>query len=466
MKRARFTLLVAAVLLVSFEAHAAFDMVETPIGVSPGRMRTFVSDHSPDGRHFIEVVGGEEKCLIVLDGQTVGDYEKVRNAEIKLSPDGRRWLARLQTTTGKTLVVLDGILQKNCPDAKPTLAAFSADGNHLAYPAYSDSGWAVVRDGKRGAKFPDLILPVDELVMSPDGKHVAYDIDDYERGAQVVLDGKKGRTYDNVYSLVLSPDGKRLVYVAQRPDPKALVVIDTDEHAAGFQVLEGPFFSPDGKHVAYSYEAEGAQRVALDGIAGPGYQKVKGLAFSGDGSKLGYLASSQDTWKVIVGGEVRIKFTDGSVPGCLALDPTGASVAYSLENGGRWAVFQNGQPGPVQYHEVSNLQFCPDGSRTAYVVGDDEVAYVMVDTMEGRAFPEVLRETFRFSPDYRHYAYFARKSEDEAENLCVVLDNEATAGYRALVKGGPTFAADGAVEFLGSRENKLYRVRLVPKADE
>jgi hypothetical protein len=186
MTKVRVALLVAGVALFAGEAHAGFDVVETPIGISLGRLQTFASDKSPDGRHFIEVVGNEEKCLIFLDGQKVGDYGKVRDAEVKLSPDGRRWLARLQAAEGKTLVVLDGVLQKSCPDAKPKLAAFSSDGSHLAYPAYDDSGWAVVRDGKRGARFPDFILPVDELVTSEDGKHVAYDIDDYERGAQVV----------------------------------------------------------------------------------------------------------------------------------------------------------------------------------------------------------------------------------------------------------------------------------------
>jgi WD40 repeat protein len=359
--------------------------------------------------------------------------------------------------------LLDGAEPAGCSDARPDRAAFSADGAHLAFPARYEQGWAVVRDGVRGPVFPDFLLPVDELVMSADGRHVAYDDDDSERGSYVVFDGRRGRRYSNVYSLTLSPDGRRIGYVATRIDGQDAVVADTAELAAGNEVLAGPLFSPDGAHVAGVVRTGDACRAVLDGVAGPEYVEVRGPAFSGDGSRFGYLALARDTWRVIVDGEVKVQFPDGSAPGELVLDQSGAGITFSLENAGRWLVWHAGKPGPVHDRAVSSLRLSPDGAHVAYVVGDDDGAVVVVDSVEGPSFGRVFAESFRFSPDGRHHAYFADFDDDSGQSLCCVLDGELDGPYVSLVRGGPTFAADGALEFVGESDSRFRRVRLSPE---
>jgi len=43
------------------------------------------------------------------------------------------------------------------------------------------------------------------------------------------------------------------------------------------------------------------------------------------------------------------------------------------------------------------------------------------------------------------------------------VDGQAGATYDMVIKNGPTFHADGALEFLAVKDNSLYRVKYVPR---
>jgi len=75
----------------------------------------------------------------------------------------------------------------------------------------------------------------------------------------VVLDGKEGSNYTDVWSLTFSPDSKHLAYAARASregKDVQFIVVDGKEGQqyvrdwSGQGILYGPVFSPDGKLVS------------------------------------------------------------------------------------------------------------------------------------------------------------------------------------------------------------------------
>ena len=66
------------------------------------------------------------------------------------------------------------------------------------------------------------------LVVSPDGRHVAY-VAQAEDKQFVVIDGKKGKHYDGIgRAIIFSPDSRRVAYIAII-GKKGVVVVDGKE---------------------------------------------------------------------------------------------------------------------------------------------------------------------------------------------------------------------------------------------
>jgi hypothetical protein len=172
----------------------------------------------------------------------------------------------------------------------------------------------------------------------------------------------------------------------------------------------------------------------------------------------------KDTWKVFVNQEVKHFFRDGSKPSLLRLDQTGVNMAYLLENGGRYLVMHNAEQGQIHDLHVEQVVLSPDGSRVACSVKtnastiDAYNSWMVV--VDGEPNPEnnrIFSETIRFSPDSKHYAYFAR-----SRNLAVVVDGQTAGVFGSLARGGPYFHPDGTLEYLGSRNGTLYRMTHAP----
>lgn len=79
--------------------------------------------------------------------------------------------------------------------------------------------------------------------------------------------------------------------------------------------------------------------------------------------------------------------------------------------------------------------------------------------IDGQAGPEYDGiGTPVFSPDSKRVAYLAVKDK----KCLVVIDGQAGPEYGMIVKGGPTFQADGTLEYLAIKSSGLYRVKHRP----
>jgi WD40-like Beta Propeller Repeat len=373
---------------------------------------------------------------MVHNGQPGPDYDQV--SWPALSPDGTR-VAYVATVKGQgQLVVLDSRAIGQAEKIDEYSLTFSPNGKRFAYATEKPQA-AVAVDGAVWRLKHEVVFS--DLLFSPDSKHIAY-VDgstthDADKCA-VVVDGKPGRTYDEVGKPGFTLRGE-VCYAARRGNGEVVVVADRESPvydsvypmpfwAASHGMWPGPapVFSPDGKHSAYGACRGGKGSVVLDGREGSRFLDVREPVFGPDGRSVAY------------GGEVGRE---------------------------QWVVVLDGRPGAA-YHNFGRLTFSPNGKRLAYMAclpykGNRKQAAVVVDGQRGLVWDSVWPPSF--SADSRHVAYVATQGSHQR----VVVDGREGPWFDEVFANvadptcelGVHFNADGAAEYIGRRADIVYRVR-------
>ncbi|NQT85127.1 PD40 domain-containing protein, partial [bacterium] len=262
---------------------------------------------SPDGTRMAYTAGRGEKRLVVTDGREGPAYDGVPAHALVFSPDSRRVAYIAGQVKKGTCVVLDGVEQKWYPGisgyAPPV---FSPDGKHVAYVASSGRNKVLVRDGKEGNKHTRV---ADRPVFSPDSKRLAYValvrglLSDAEA---VFVDGvKQEATSEGIQSLKFSPDGKRLAWIASRSvafitpfggldtgSVKAAVVDGVK--GKGYDQVRTLTFSSDSRRFAYVGVKGHDYVFVVDGTVMTGAGESAGaFHFSPDGRHVAYPMSAR-----------------------------------------------------------------------------------------------------------------------------------------------------------------------------
>jgi len=278
---------------------------------------------SADGKHVGYSARRGKKWMVVIDGNVGPGYDEVWGPVF--SPDGTRYA--YTTRRGKTrLTIIDG---RPAADADG-MPLFSPNGKHLVYRARKDGGVCVVYDGKPGPVYGGVLTRTP--LFSPDGSRYAYAANSKQsRKWSVVVDGKSDSEFDRIveHTLVFSPDGTRYAYLA-RTAGKSVVVVDGKQGAPferwkrrpernivndartkypvpngkgefavidcqlghrRWRIIRGkPFFSPDGRHVAYIIGKEGKPCVVKDGRPGRVYDDILCLPIFLKDGRVDYIA--------------------------------------------------------------------------------------------------------------------------------------------------------------------------------
>jgi Tol biopolymer transport system component len=186
---------------------------------------------SSDNTHLAYVAhvsGWAGKTHVVVDGQAGADYDFID--ALVFSPDSKRVayratdLLRTASSTGpvkdlthgfRSFAVIDG--QPSGPYELVGNPKFSADSKRMGYLAKKAGKSLAVVDGHEGAIYD---ANYDDLIFSPDSKHVAYIC--AKSGSKltrwfVVVDGQEGARYDEIEyrSLAFSSNGI-LEYLAEK----------------------------------------------------------------------------------------------------------------------------------------------------------------------------------------------------------------------------------------------------------
>lgn len=288
-----------------------------------------------------------------------------------------------------------------------TQAAVSPDQAHAVYPAFTNGGWRLFKDGvvmTTGQAYAQIAFPK----FSPNGLRLAYHAKLRGGVWTTVVDDKESPTYDMPLATpaVFSPNSEHVAYFINRGGSQILVIDGKEEHVCKDAYLENGkpsgkeavddrslTFSPDGGRFAYVVVAAGRQWVVSNGVAHKKYDSIlpPGPCFSPDGQHLVYGARVSSNTCVIV--------RDG-------------------KEGSR-----------IDAPGVRNLVFNCDGSKLAYLEVQQASGprigtgfRMVVDDKRQKAYPYGDPESFRFSPDGKRFMYVA--ATETLQQLLIVDGKE------------------------------------------
>ncbi len=379
---------------------------------------------SPDGQQLAYGARLGGKCLMVRDGKPDQAGDDVNRPTF--SPDGRH-LAYVMERDGQSRVVLDGVPGPAC-DIVCGQIYFSPDSRRIAYIVSHGKETCLVVDQKELPDWPGPWNPV----FSPDSKHIAYT----SIKGFAVLDGRKGPEFPGnmCWGPVFSPDSSHFAYTLGKRTQeewreRAFVdwqSLPLPNHGTG---VWHTVFSPDLKRWACIAKMGDKERVVVDGKESPLLEGAYGLTFSSDNRRFAYMAETITGWVMVVDGKQEAEIDLG--PSHPYFSPNGQRLAYIAGRGPLWSMMVDGKPGP---------KFKGTRGHVGMLSYEQELSALTAP---------------KFSPDSSHVAYAALLGDKWG----VLFDNKPLAAkYEKIIFGGPSFRADGTLEFLGIRQGVLYRV--------
>jgi hypothetical protein len=224
-------------------------------------------------KNYAYLVEGDTQQSIILNGKTHCSFDSIDSMAFTGSAKGLKYV---YTQNGMQYLTVDG----STSEGHDVITEFAHAADWSAYVYAADDNFKCVVIDSKGNRW-GTYDEVKHLVMSEDGKHVAFAV---RLGAEwfVVLDGEAQEKFDGIGEIKFSPNGERLAYKAMRYQKgflkkvsKSCVVLDgicSDLYEGigrtGFN------FSADSKRFAYSAINEqhsfgvidGRETIRYDGI--------------------------------------------------------------------------------------------------------------------------------------------------------------------------------------------------------
>lgn len=299
---------------------------------------------------------------------------------------------------------------------------------------------------------------IDRVWMSPDGKHFAARCQVPGQGEWMIVDGKKGLTYQFVAKGGLStravwlPDG-RVVYRATAPVSAGgageFLVVGEEEW--------GPYVS-----IAVAYPKTPAESQVMNYEAAPAVIQ---------GSRVALIATMPPN------GTKHVVVVDGKAtetpanPENLQFSPDGSRVAWVA----RGRVVVDGQPGNWNVDAipsapgVGKFVWSPDGKHIAYSGGDAPQRGIILD---GKFIPTGPGANYAltFTPDSRHLIWATLRPP---RVLVIMVDGEPVAEVDHPGGTGLTspeaeaywsMGSDGTLTLIAQSEGAMKRFRVTPGA--
>jgi dipeptidyl aminopeptidase/acylaminoacyl peptidase len=316
-----------------------------------------------------------------------------RISQHAVSPDGNQVAFTLRTNDMEAnrglfdlwLVRHDGtgLRQLTTHPARDASPLWSPDGSAIFFLSNrtgSSQVWKIPVTGGEAVQVTSLALDVDNLVVSPDGKHIAFSVEVFpglsieETAARLAENAKRkstGMTFDRLFVRHWDTwkDGRRNhVFVMSLDDGTLADVMkemDADSPSKPFGGSEEIAFAPDGRSIIFTARDAGREEAwstnfdlwlaPIDGSAAPRNLTPENEAwdtspvFSPDGKTLAWLAMKRPGYEADR-FQIRLRsWPDGPTrdlaadwdrsPGSIAWSPDGKAILASANNLGQTSLF-------------------------------------------------------------------------------------------------------------------------------
>ena len=455
--------------------EVGLNLKTTKLATMPEDYHTAVFYFSQNGRNVAYQISKQQHNFVVLNDKKGKTYSQVDY--LTFNSDGSKLIYRAAEDTGRIEEPINlgspgGIyiggkyfMLINEEEKKSYdyvfYPVFNSDSNQLAYVVRTKEGKEfIVLNDNEGSEYEYVSQPM----FSSDGKQLAFiageNIEYIWKGSEkvpvereywdfygkffAVINGQKGKTYDEIWDLKFSPDGSKVVYIArigktgETGKDKYFIVINEQEDKTYDYIPKHSSltFSPDGAKVAYVVEPQTGERklmqfVVINDKEGPAYKYITGsplsnsLVFSPDSKKLAYSVSNDSyLHKVIITNDEGTIIEDGKeYLEVNMLDFVFSSdskhTAYAAKKRGPegffWIMVIDGKE-DKEYDYISRPVFSPDNKHFAYVVKNKGENFIVIDEKEGK--PYVTEDGYGFvsnpvfSPDSKYIAYGAKDGNE------------------------------------------------------
>jgi len=362
---------------------------------------------SPDSKMVAYTVREGEKNFVVINEEEGKAYGWI--FDIIFSPDSKKLAYAATGPKEKEAFLVVGEKEGKNYDLVFS-PVFSSDSQNLAYVAaespqiagdimYYEKNFVVVND-KEGKNYE--VIPMNfptSLVFSPDGKKIAYEVQQNHEGF-IVLNGIEDGTYKEYgpYDwvmwdppLVFSPDSKHFAFTGKNKEgnKRAFVVIDGKENKAYNQVGV-PVFSPDNTKLAYAayiYIPNASKWfMVINEKEGKAYEDIiGGPVFSPDSKQLGYIALENKKYFVVIsdsGGENYKESERYDLTSLPVFSPNSKNFAYIVRKEGKWQVVVNGKESGKSYDRIWDPVFSSDSKYVAYGARNGNELWWIVERVE------------------------------------------------------------------------------------
>lgn len=393
----------------------------------------FIASHkggvfSSDSRHVAytarRYAKGDVEYVLVIDGQEREVFPDSPSWNVSFSADNLRviWAEKAGDRYQMRETAIDGktprIDHKHAP-ATLTMDFFYGGGGQLGYVAKDEEGKKfVVYDGQ---EHPLRFKEIKSLLVSQDGKHIAYVAEPRSFRQVIVVDGKASKEYG-----------------------------DSDSDYVKDSLKLGPV---DGRF-AYGVKVRRTARAVIDGKEGKAYAGVGEFTFSPDGQSIAYWAAQEGKLHVVSNDKEGAAYDEVGTP---VYSPDGKSLAYGAGIGPRKFVVVNGQPQKA-YASIGEPEFSPDSKRLAYLaeLSADGPSTLVDGGKEGKHY-EGIREKMYFNASGQHLAMVAFTGEHQ---LVVVDGVEGNLYDLVLTQGGGKvqFDDEESFHYLAVKKGELFLV--------
>ena len=372
---------------------------------------------SPDSRHVASIARLSPSTfehVAVIDGREGEKVDASFSWELAFTGDSRRvvygveldkrYVMREESIDGS-----EALIERTHGPAMLRDNFFFGPAGQLGYVAMdAPEKFFVCYDGQE-EKHRFKEIKTHNIVVSADGKHLAFLAQPETFREVAVVDGQQGKVYGGFQegdivegSLVLSPDGRRASY-AVKDSRKAFNVTD-GRPGKVYRWVSMPVFSPDGKHAAHLAVADNKLFSVVNGKEGQGYDDRGMPVFSPDSKSAAFWAAAGNRRFIVHNGQKQKMYDDAGTP---VFSPDGKRLVYLAQAGGKWLLVDTGKEQKPYDDIKGRLYFSNDGRRLATVVFDAGEQMVVVDGVEGNRYDLIITlggaKVYFDSPDRLHY---------------------------------------------------------------